>query len=92
MKEALNKSREISILGCNSLQILKITFKGSSDPSNFIFEIIDGKSRIRHRTTLKLNFQIYSKLIGDVVIQIQSRSMSDPTISDIDFKNKMALV
>ena len=25
-------------------------------------------------------------------IQIQSRSMSDPTLSDIDFKNKMALV
>ena len=26
------------------------------------------------------------------VIQIQSRSMSDPPLSDIDFKNKMAWV
>ena len=32
-----------------------VSFKGSSDPSNFIFEINVGKSRIRHRTTLKLN-------------------------------------
>ena len=28
-------------------------FKSSSDPSHFIFEINVGKSRIRHRTTLK---------------------------------------
>ena len=27
-----------------------------------------------------------------MVIQIQSRSMSDPTLSDIDFKNRMAWV
>ena len=32
-----------------------------------------------------------SKSIEDDVIQIQSRSMSDPPISDIDFKNKMVL-
>jgi len=32
-------------------------FKGSSDPSHFIFEINDGKRRIRNRTTLNLNFQ-----------------------------------
>ena len=31
------------------------TFKGSPDQSHFIFEINVGKSRIRHRTTLKLN-------------------------------------
>ena len=31
--------------------------KGSSDPSQFIFEINVGKSRIRHRTTLNLNIQ-----------------------------------
>ena len=31
-------------------------------------------------------------MIEDDVIQIQSRSMSDPALSDIDFKNKMALV
>ena len=30
--------------------------KGSPDTSHFIFEINVGKSRIRHRTTLKLNF------------------------------------
>ena len=31
-------------------------FKGSPVHSHFIFEINVGKSRIRHRTTLKLNF------------------------------------
>ena len=67
-------------------------FKGSADPSHFIFEINVGMNRIRHRMTLKLNFQIDSKLIGDGVIQIQSRSMSDPIHFDIDFKNKMAWV
>jgi len=67
-------------------------FKGSSDPSHFIFEINVGKRRIRHRTTLEFNFQIDSKSIEDAVIQIQSRSMSDPTLSDNDFKNKMAWI
>ena len=38
------------------------------------------------------NFWIDSKLIEDDVIQIQCRSMSDPPLSDIDFKNKMAWV
>ena len=36
--------------------------------------------------------KIDSKSIEDDVIWIQSRSMSDPTLSDIDFKSKMALV
>ena len=31
--------------------------KGSPDQSHFIFEIDVGKSRIRHKTTLNLNFQ-----------------------------------
>jgi len=31
-----------------------------------------------------------SKSIEDEVIQIQSRSVPDPPLSDIDFKNKMA--
>ena len=35
---------------------------------------------------------IVSKLIEHDFIQSQSRSMSDPALSDIDFKNKMALV
>ena len=39
-----------------------------------------------------MSFWIDSKSIEDYVIQIQSRSMSDPTLSDIDFKNKMAWV
>ena len=56
------------------------------------FEINLGKGRIRHTTTLKLNFYIDSRSNEDDVIQTQSRSMSDPTLSDIDFKNKMALV
>ena len=32
-------------------------FKGSPDPSHYIFEINVGKMRIRHRTTLNLNLQ-----------------------------------
>ena len=32
-----------------------LIFKGSSDPSHFIFEINVRNSRIRHRTTFKLN-------------------------------------
>ena len=32
------------------------------------------------------NFEIVSKSIEDSVIQIQSRSMSDPTFSNIDLK------
>ena len=31
-------------------------FKGSPDPSHFIFEIDVGKKRIRHRTTLNLDY------------------------------------
>ena len=31
-------------------------------------------------------------MIADDVIKIQRRSMSDPTVSDIDFENKMAWV
>ena len=36
-----------------------------------------------------MNFWINSKSIEDNVIQIQNRSVSDPTLSDIDYK-KMA--
>ena len=66
--------------------------KGSSDPSHFIFEINVGKSRIRHRTTLNLNDVIFNRFGVDLEIQLQSRCKSDPTFSDIDFKNKMAWV
>ena len=37
-------------------------FKGSSDPSHFIFEINVGKSRIRHTTTLKLSYEFLDRL------------------------------
>ena len=68
-------------------------FKDSSDSSHFIFEITVGKSRIRHATTLKWNdeFLLDRLKIEDDVIQIQSRSISDPTLSensDSDFKIK----
>ena len=66
--------------------------KGSQDLSHFIFEINVGNTRIRHRTVLNLNDLIFNPLWVDLEIQFQSRSMSDPRISDIDFKNKMALV
>ena len=62
----------------NIFRILK-----RSDPSNFIFEINVGKSRIRHRTTP-------SSI--DLETQFQARFMSDPHLSDGDFKNKMAYV
>ena len=57
--------------------VLKANFKGSSGTSLFIFEINVGKSRIRHTTTQKLN---------DDVTQILGRSLSDPALSDTDFK------
>ena len=66
--------------------------KGSSDQSHYIFEINVGKSRIRHRTTLKLNFYIDSKSTEDHDIETHSRSMPDPPLSDIGLKNKMVWV
>ena len=39
-----------------------------------------------------MNFLTDRKSIAVDVIQIQSRSMSDPNLSDIDFENKMTLV
>ena len=59
---------------------------------HFIFEIYVGKIRIQYKTTLKLNDETLDRLKIDDVIQIQSRSMSDPPLSDIGFKNKMACV
>ena len=79
----LAQFREIGFFVQNS----RIGVKGSSD--RFFFENNIGKSRIRHATTLKLNLQIESKPIEDDDIKIQNRSMSDPTLSGIEFKNKM---
>ena len=36
-----------------------------------------------------MNFYIDSKSIGDDVIQFSSRIMSDPPLSEIDFKKEM---
>ena len=78
-----------------SISIFSFTnFKGSSDPSHFIFGINVGKGRIRHRTTLNLNDGIFNRFWVDleIVVQFKSRCISDPTLSDIDSKNKMAWV
>ena len=47
---------------------------------------------VERRWNWMMNFLIDYKSIEDDVIHIQSRSMSDPTFSDIDFKIKMALI
>ena len=47
-----------------------------------MFEINFGKSRIRHKTTLNLNLQT-------ILSQFQRRYLSDPTLSDMELKNKM---
>ena len=39
-----------------------LDLKGSSDPSDFIFEINVGKRRIRHTKTLKLNDEVLDRL------------------------------
>ena len=87
---------------CFAVLVLKliIIFKSSTMTHNswvlwivhLIFEINVGEGRIRHRTTPKFNFLIDSKWIEDGVIWIWSSSISDPTVTDIDFKNKLAWV
>ena len=67
-------------------------FKGSLDQIHFNFEVNVGKSRIRHRTILNFEWHNLKSILKIHFIQIRSRSMSDPTFSDIDFKNKMAWV
>ena len=63
--------------------------KDSPGPCHF-FEINVGKRRIQDtRTTLKLNDVIFNRFCVDLEIQFLSRSMSDPPLSDIDFKDKM---
>ena len=55
-----------------------------------MFEINVGKGRIRPITTLNLNLQ--SILSRSKIIQFHRRYMSDPALSDMDLKNKMAWV
>ena len=66
-----------------------ISFKGSSDQNHFIFLNNIGKSRIWHKTIMNLNDVIFNRFRVDFEI-LQSCCTSDPTLSDIDFKNKMA--
>ena len=69
-----------------------MTFKGSKVQIHSISKINVGNSRIRHRTTLNFELRHFNRFGVDLEIHhsFQSRSMSDPTLSDINFKNKMA--
>ena len=84
------KGKSISLVGESERNMLKVSFKGSSDQSHFIFEIDVGKSRIRHRTTLKLKDEDRLKIISRQRHLNSESFLSGPTLSDIDFKNKMA--
>ena len=59
-------------------------FKGGPHTSYFIFEI-----NLADPTQNDSEFEFLDR-IEDDVIQIQSRSMSDPPLSEIDFKKRMA--
>ena len=64
--------------------------KGSSYQSNFLFEINVGKRRIRHITTLNLNDVNLNRIWVNLEIfhsNSECHSKSDPSISDIYFKN-----
>ena len=74
-----------------SLQFLNQLVKGSLDPSHFIFEINVGKRRNPTLNDSEFEPAIDFESIWKFIIQLLSRFMSDPSISDIDFKNKMAL-
>ena len=63
--------------------------KGSPDPNNFNFGINVGKSRIRHRSSMRERLWNWTRSssidfesIQQIIIQFKSRSMSDPTLSD----------
>ena len=58
--------------------------KDSSDPSQFIFEINVGKMRFRLRILSDVIFK-------NEYIHIESRSKSDPTLSDIVKNNNKTL-
>ena len=81
---------ELYKMAVTYLHLNTINLKGSLDSSHFIFGINVGKSQIRHRTTLKLNDEFLDRLKIDRNHSNSERSISDPPISDIDFKNKLA--
>ena len=60
--DALFAPLNYSILKQKNRSIDLEKFKGSSDPSHFIFEINIGKGRIRHATTPKLNDEFLDRL------------------------------
>ena len=51
--------------GHNHLRNVFIILKGSSDPSHFVFESNLGKSRIRHKSTLKWNNEFLDRPRND---------------------------
>jgi len=84
----------ISVRKSHFFQSSKIRggFKGSPNESQFIFLNNVGGSRIRLRMTLNFEWRHLEMILKDPLIQIRSRSMSDPTLSDITFINEMARV
>ena len=75
----------------NFSEILVRDLNGHPDPSHFIFEFNVKKRRIRLRACgWMMNFYINIKSIPNIAIQIQSRTLSDTTLSDMDFKYQMA--
>ena len=66
-----------------------IEFKGSADPSHFIFKSMSERNQSDIEplwiwmTSISINFDSIEKFW----IQFQSRFMSDPSLSDIGFKN-----
>ena len=59
------------------------------ETQDIFFQINVGNRRIRHRTTL--DFDLKSILVDlEIRLQFQSRCMSDPTLSDINFKNDLS--
>ena len=68
-----------------------VIFKGSSDPSHFLFEINVGKRRIRHRTTVNSNEIIFNRY-GNSAFNFRvviCRIRPFPTLT---WKNEMAWV
>ena len=54
------------VFGCVHKALNCVPIKGSLDLSHFIFEMNVGKTRIRHRTTLKLNDEFSKPTFSDM--------------------------
>ena len=62
----------------------KETLKGSPDPNHFIFPMSDRSGSDIER--LRISMTSYSTGFESIeIFKIKSRSMSDPTLSDINF-------